>query len=70
MINNIEQFPGNSLVIFDRYGNKVFEAREMTDSAIWDGRRNNVDVAEGTYFYILDLGDGSEVRKGWIQLIR
>ncbi|WP_373073042.1 gliding motility-associated C-terminal domain-containing protein [Zeaxanthinibacter enoshimensis] len=69
-INNIDQFPGNSLVIFDRYGNKIFEARDMTDSAIWDGRRNNIDVAEGTYFYILDLGDGSEVRKGWIQLIR
>ncbi|MBD0852608.1 T9SS type B sorting domain-containing protein, partial [Maribacter arenosus] len=36
----------------------------------WDGTRNNTDVPKGTYFYVLDLGDGSEVRKGWIQIIR
>ncbi len=53
----------------------------MTDTAIrylrprpydntWDGTRNNTELPKGTYFYILDLGDGSEVRKGWIQIIR
>lgn len=69
-INDIQDFPGNSLLIFDRYGNKVFEAREMTDPQVWDGRRENKDLPEGTYFYILDLGEGYEIQKGWIQLIR
>jgi gliding motility-associated-like protein/uncharacterized repeat protein (TIGR01451 family) len=69
-INNLEDYPNNFLQIFDRYGNKIFEAGGMTDGNTWDGTRNREQVPEGTYFYILDLGDGSEVRKGWIQLIR
>ncbi|UCD61626.1 MAG: gliding motility-associated C-terminal domain-containing protein, partial [Flavobacteriaceae bacterium] len=69
-INNLEDFPGNSLQIFNRYGNKIFEVQGMTDGNTWDGTRNGEQVPSGTYFYILDLGDGSEIRKGWIQLIR
>jgi gliding motility-associated-like protein/uncharacterized repeat protein (TIGR01451 family) len=69
-INNLEDFPGNSLQIFNRYGNKIHEVQGMTDGNTWDGTRNGEQVPAGTYFYILDLGDGSEIRKGWIQLIR
>ncbi|WP_297702855.1 gliding motility-associated C-terminal domain-containing protein [uncultured Eudoraea sp.] len=69
-INNLEDYPGNSLEIFNRYGNKIFEAQGMTDGNTWDGTRNGEQVPTGTYFYILDLGDGSEISKGWIQLIR
>jgi hypothetical protein len=37
----------------------------------WDGTGKNGAVPKGTYFYILDLhGDGAEVVKGWIQIIR
>lgn len=69
-INDIQDFPGNSLQIFDRYGNLVFEARDMTDPEVWDGRRESKEVPDGTYFYILDLGEGFDIQKGWIQLIR
>ena len=69
-INNLEDFPGNSLEIFNRYGNQIFEAQGMTDGNTWDGTRKGEQVPAGTYFYILDLGDGSEISKGWIQLIR
>jgi gliding motility-associated-like protein/uncharacterized repeat protein (TIGR01451 family) len=69
-INNLEDYPGNSIEVFNRYGNKIFEAQGMTDGNSWDGTRNGEQVPTGTYFYILDLGDGSEIRKGWIQLIR
>ena len=68
ILNCANTFPSNSLLIFDRYGNSVFEAAPYDDS--WDGTFNNGDVPRGTYFYILDLGDGSEVIKGWIQIIR
>ena len=69
-INCIEQFPNNSMEIYNRYGSLVFEARGMTEGNTWDGTLKNEPVPAGTYFYILDLGDGSEIRKGWIQLIR
>ncbi len=67
-INCIQDYPNNTLEIFDRYGNSIYRAVGYNNS--WDGTGNNGEVPKGTYFYILDLGDGSEVRKGWIQIIR
>ncbi|MCK0148187.1 gliding motility-associated C-terminal domain-containing protein, partial [Arenibacter sp. F26102] len=67
-INCIEDYPNNSLQIFDRYGNEVFSANGYDNT--WKGTVKNGDLPKGTYFYILDLGDGTAVRKGWIQIIR
>ena len=69
-INNLEDYPNNFLQIFNRYGNKIFDIQGMTDGNTWDGTRSGEQVPAGTYYYVLDLGDGSEIRKGWIQLIR
>lgn len=58
--------------IFNRYGNLVYEANSKTDSEVWDGSWKGKDAPGGTYFYIMsiDLGNGPEPKKGWIQLIR
>jgi len=64
----IEQYPNNYIQVFDRYGNEVFVARRYDNS--WMGTGKNGNLPKGTYFYILDLGDGTEVKKGWIQIIR
>ena len=63
-----ENYPNNTLQIFDRYGNSVFEANGYDNT--WDGTGNNGNLPKGTYYYVLNLGDGSEVSKGWIQIIR
>ncbi|MGB5498823.1 MAG: gliding motility-associated C-terminal domain-containing protein, partial [Maribacter sp.] len=68
IVNDIQDYPNNSIEIYDRYGNQVFEARPYDNT--WDGTRDNNDLPKGTYFYVLDLGDGSEISKGWIQIIR
>ena len=68
VINCIDNFPGNRLEVFDRYGNSVFEANNYDNS--WDGTSNGGQLPNGTYFYILNLGDGSEPSKGWLQIIR
>lgn len=74
VIKNIEKFPLNTLQIFNRWGNKVFEASPYRNT--WDGfNQSGISVGgeslpEGTYFYIIDLGDGSEVKKGYIYLNR
>ncbi len=67
-INCIQDYPNNSLEIFDRYGNSVYQKTRYDNS--WKGTGQNGDLPKGTYFYILDLGDDTEVRKGWIQIIR
>ena len=68
VINCIETYPGNRLEIFDRYGNSVYEATNYDNS--WNGSGNSGPLPNGTYFYILNLGDGSEPTKGWLQIIR
>ncbi|MHA7830265.1 MAG: T9SS type B sorting domain-containing protein, partial [Flagellimonas sp.] len=62
-------YPNNSFEVFDRYGNSVFQMNGYDSS--WDGTGKNGDLPKGTYFYILDLnGDGTDVVKGWIQIVR
>ena len=68
ILNCAESFPNNRLEIFDRFGNNVFEAAPYLNS--WDGTYNNGNLPRGTYFYILDIGDGREISRGWIQIIR
>ncbi len=63
-----QNFPNNSLSVYDRYGNVVYE-KNGYDST-WDGTGENGNLPKGTYFYVLNLGDESEVTKGWIQIIR
>jgi len=63
-----ELFPNNSLTIFDRYGNSVFESSGYDGT--WDGVGENGELPKGTYYYILDLGTGVEPTKGWIQIVR
>jgi gliding motility-associated-like protein/uncharacterized repeat protein (TIGR01451 family) len=70
VIRDIATFPANSIQIFNRYGQSVFEARNLTNDRVWDGTFNGERAPEGTYYYILDLGPDREVAKGWIQLIR
>ena len=70
VIRDIGSFPTNSIQIFNRYGQPVFEDSNMTDDQVWDGTHKGNQAPEGTYYYILDLGPDREVAKGWIQLIR
>jgi uncharacterized repeat protein (TIGR01451 family)/gliding motility-associated-like protein len=72
VIRGISHFPENNIVIFNRWGNKVFEASPYQST--WDGKSTNnlqiggEDLPVGTYFYVLELGDGSDFYKGTIYL--
>ena len=70
VVRDIGTFPSNSIQIFNRYGQPVYEASNMTNERVWDGIFDGEQAPEGTYYYILDLGPDREVVKGWIQLIR
>lgn len=74
VIENLEQYPLNSILIFNRWGNKLYEGKPYMND--WDGRSyHGINAGEGelpngTYFYILDLGIGEPVIKGWLWLGR
>jgi gliding motility-associated-like protein len=73
-IIGIEDYPNNRLSVFNRYGHKVYEKRGYDNS--WEGRSEspvtlgNGLLPKGTYFYVLDLGDGSKTLKGSVFINR
>lgn len=74
VIRGIEHYPNNTFVIFNRWGDKVFEMNHYQNT--WNGsstlglRIGGNELPVGTYFYILDLGDSTPVYKGTIYLDR
>jgi len=78
-ILGIEWYEGNSIEIFNRWGNKVYQAKNYGISSnpkFWDGKSNtgfrmgNEGLPSGTYFYILDLGNGEKRIAGSVYLDR
>uniref|UniRef100_UPI00046FCD09 T9SS C-terminal target domain-containing protein n=1 Tax=Aquimarina pacifica TaxID=1296415 RepID=UPI00046FCD09 len=74
-IDCIDRYPNNKLLIYNRWGNIVYQ-KEGYDNT-FDGTSNGRAVLYteeklpvGTYYYILDLGDGSERKAGWLYINR
>jgi len=64
-----------SITIFGRWGNKIFEVNNPTEDFKWFGRKNNgTMLPEGTYYFII-IQNGSTssnpnpLRKGFITLL-
>lgn len=76
VIENLEYFPENELVIFNRWGDVVFEASPYLND--WSGQVNGAmilageEVSDGTYFYVLKLSQDQETDplKGSFELRR
>jgi uncharacterized repeat protein (TIGR01451 family)/gliding motility-associated-like protein len=75
IIRGLDRYPNNSLIIINRWGNKVFEAAPYTND--WDGTNQfgitvgGDDLPVGTYYFILDLGEtGGRQERGFIYLTR
>ena len=64
-IENIEFYPANKIIIFNRWGNVVYEKTGYTNAEGWNGNADedasmgSTKVPEGTYFYILETGQSS-----------
>ena len=74
-IDCIETFPNNTLEIYNRWGNLVYskEGYDNTFDGTSNGRsvfNKNEKLPVGTYYYILDLGDGTPRYSGWLYLMR
>ena len=71
-IPNIEQYPANKIAIFNQWGDVVFSTDQYHNvDNYWDGKANNgKSLPDGTYFYILNLGDGSKAISGPIMIHR
>jgi hypothetical protein len=60
------------LTIFNRWGSELYKKNAYTNDEPWRGEVwhsgivSGDRVTEGTYFYLLDKGDGSDVLNGFI----
>jgi gliding motility-associated-like protein len=74
LIDCIDQFANNNVKIFNRDGVRVFEIdsydnRDRRFNGTGNLGRNQV-LPTGTYFYIIDKGDGSAPMQGYVELVR
>lgn len=72
-IDGIESYPNNRVRVFDRYNNMIFEVGGYNNEQnSWQGQANHSmisgNVSEGTYYYTVDLGDGSDLYSGYVVL--
>jgi len=77
VIDCIENFPVNHVKIFNRSGTLVFETENYdNDVNNFSGQGNRgfylgmADLPVGTYFYIIDLKDGTKPATGFLELVR
>lgn len=69
IIENIEKYEMNSIIIFNRWGNIVYQRSKYSNSEPWGGIANKGirigqgPVPAGVYLYILDLGDDEITRE-------
>ena len=68
-IDKIRFYPENTLRIYNRWGSLVYEAYGYNNE--WAGTRDGELLPVGTYYYVLDLGDGAgSSYEGYITLLR
>jgi gliding motility-associated-like protein len=66
-IGNIESFPNCRVQIFNLWGIMVFASNGY--GTPWDGTYKGKDLPSGTYYYIIDPGDGSSVITGSVNIV-
>ncbi len=65
LIENIGFYPNNVMKIFNRWGKEVYnEGGYNNTTKVFKGD----NLAEGTYFYILELGNGTDPKSGTLTI--
>lgn len=64
VFQNLERFPNSSILIYNRWGKKVYENSDYQNN--WDGDGNS----DGVYYYILEGPELKETYTGFVQILR
>ncbi len=68
VVKNIDLYPNHTISIYDRGGRRLIEVKHYDNS--WDGSVNGLPLTEGTYYYVIDFGEGKALKKGFITILR
>lgn len=67
-IKGIEDYPTCTVEVFNQWGKKVFDSEGYAEP--WDGTTGGKALPSATYYYVIDLGDDSEVLSGSVSIIK
>ncbi|MGZ4041019.1 MAG: T9SS type B sorting domain-containing protein, partial [Bacteroidia bacterium] len=67
-IKNINFYPDNEVIIFNRYGQKVFSMTGYDNS--WTGTSSSGNLPDGTYYYVLKFTTTDKTFNGGITVLR
>ncbi|WP_162996649.1 gliding motility-associated C-terminal domain-containing protein [Mucilaginibacter celer] len=65
-IEALETYPQSQLKVYNRNGQQVFSSTGY--SKPWNGGYNGYVLPSGTYYYIIDLKNGSPLQSGWVYI--
>lgn len=68
LIDELANYPNCKVWVFDRSGSQVFYSEGYTQP--WDGKFDGKNLPTGSYYFLIDYGDGSNFRKGTITLLK
>ena len=66
-IRNLVIYPNNTLKIFNRWGDLVYEKENYDNSWGGESNSNSNELPSGTYFYVFDIKD-KESKTGFVHL--
>lgn len=66
-VAGILNFPQNSVTVYNRSGKIVFAQKGYANN--WGCSYRGALLPQDTYYYTIDLGDGSKIRKGFITML-
>jgi gliding motility-associated-like protein len=67
-IQFLAQYKNCRMDVYNTAGQIIFQSAGYT--VAWDGNRNGGPMPAGTYYYVIDLGDGSPRRSGYVTILR
>ncbi|MEO6849993.1 MAG: gliding motility-associated C-terminal domain-containing protein, partial [Mucilaginibacter sp.] len=68
VIKKLITYPECKLMVYTRYGHKVYESNGYATP--WDGTINGTALPQGTYYYVLDLKNGTPKIAGWVLIVK
>lgn len=71
VIRNIQFAKQHKVIVFNRWGNKIFESNNYQNN--WDGTHNGIPVPVGAYYYVVEVitaTDKRVIKKGSLTILR
>ncbi|HEY8401216.1 MAG TPA: gliding motility-associated C-terminal domain-containing protein [Cytophagaceae bacterium] len=68
VIRDYQLYPSIDVKVINEWGETVFTSSGYHEP--WDGKRNGKDLPAGTYYYIINLGNGDPSFSGSVTIVR